>query len=110
MINISNLLTDAPNVSVTVTAEDLREFATEVANQVVSSLDREPKEDSAWLSVDQVAQRLGVNKATLWRWNKTGYLTGTKFGAKLRYKESDVVRIESSEKKGYGASADFQKQ
>lgn len=109
-MELEKILADAPKVSVTVTIEDLKTFATEVANQVISSLDRVSKEEIVWLSVEQVAHRLGVNKATLWRWNKTGYLTGTKFGAKLRYKESDLVRIESSEKKGYGASVDFQKQ
>ena len=102
-MDIKSLLTDTPNVSVTVTIEDLRTFATEVANQVISSLDRTSKEETVWLSIEQVAQRLGVNKATLWRWNKTGYLSGTKFGAKVRYKESDVERIESSEKKGGAA-------
>ena len=102
-MNLEKLLSDTPNVSVTVTIEDLRAFATDVANQVVSSLDKVSKEETVWLSIEQAAQRLGVNKATLWRWNKTGYLTGTKFGAKVRYKESDVERIESSEKKGGAA-------
>lgn len=90
---------DALNVSVTVTAEDLRAFAMEVANQVIFSLDRVSEEETVWLSAEQVAQRLGVTRATLWRWDKMGYLTGTKFGKKVRYKESDVARIEASEKK-----------
>lgn len=100
MISINKLLADTPNVSVTVTIEDLRAFATDVANQVVSSLDKASKEETVWLSPEQVANRLGVDKSTLWRWGKTGYLSGTKFGAKVRYRESDVERIESSEKKG----------
>lgn len=100
MFNIQQLLTDTPNVSVTVTVEDLKAFAEEVANQVISSLDKASKEETVWLSPEQVAQRIGVDKSTLWRWNKTGYLPGTKFGNKLRYRESDVERIESSEKKG----------
>lgn len=100
MINIKELLADTPNVSVTMTAQDLREFATQVVNETIASMDATVKEEPTWLSPDQVAQRLGVNKATLWRWNKIGYLSGTKFGAKLRYRQSDVERIESSEKKG----------
>lgn len=102
MIKISKLLTDTSNVSVTVTIEDLRAFATEIANEVVSSLDKVSKEETVLLSADQVAQRLKVNKATLWRWGKTGYLTGIKFGAKVRYRESDVKRIESSERNPEG--------
>lgn len=99
MIRIKDLLNDASGISVTVTIEDLQTFAMEVANQVISSLDRIPKEETVWLSAEQVAQRLGVNRSTLWRWDKIGYLTGTKFGNKIRYKESDVTRIEASEKK-----------
>jgi len=102
MLQISKLLTDTSNVSVTVTIEDLRAFATEIANEVVSSLDKVSKEETVLLSADQVAQRLKVNKATLWRWGKTGYLTGIKFGAKVRYRESDVKRIESSERNPEG--------
>ncbi|MBD5420982.1 MAG: helix-turn-helix domain-containing protein [Bacteroides sp.] len=100
MLNISEILTDAPNVSVTVTIEDLRSFAQEVAEKVVASLGKVTNEDTVWLSPEQTAKRLGVNKATLWRWGKTGYLVGTKFGCKVRYRESDVARVESSEKKG----------
>lgn len=100
MKSIAELLADTPYVSVTVTAEDLREFATQVVNETIASMDATAKEEPTWLSPEQVAHRLGVNKATLWRWNKIGYLSGTKFGAKLRYRQSDVERIESSEKKG----------
>ena len=103
MKSIAELLADTPYVSVTVTAEDLREFATQVVNETIASMDATVKEEPIWLSPEQVAHRLGVNKATLWRWNKIGYLSGTKFGAKLRYRQSDVERIELSEKKGGAA-------
>lgn len=103
MKSIAELLADTPYVSVTVTAQDLREFATQVVNETIASMDATTKEEPIWLSPEQVAHRLGVNKATLWRWNKIGYLSGTKFGAKLRYRQSDVERIESSEKKGGAA-------
>lgn len=98
-ILLSKLMACSPHVSVTLTAEDLREFATQVVNETIASMDATAKEEPIWLSPEQVAHRLGVNKATLWRWNKIGYLSGTKFGAKLRYRQSDVERIESSEKK-----------
>ena len=41
-----------------------------------------------------VLQRLGKSRATLWRWNTSGYLTCYKIGGKNCYKQSDVERIE----------------
>ena len=34
---------------------------------------------------------------TLWRWNKEGYLVSAKVGSKVRYKLSDVERIQKGE-------------
>ncbi len=55
-------------------------------------------EEPIWLSSAQVCERLDVNRSTLWRWSKEGYLPGTKFGNRVRYKLSDVERVETAEK------------
>ena len=46
-----------------------------------------------YLSVNQVAKLLSVDKSTLWRWNKQGYLAAIELGGKRRYKMSDIQRI-----------------
>jgi excisionase family DNA binding protein len=43
-------------------------------------------------SVDQVAKMLDVDKSTLWRWNKQGYLKHIEIGGKRRYRMSDVKK------------------
>ena len=48
----------------------------------------------AMLDESAVLQRLGKSRATLWRWNASGYLTCYKVGGKNCYKQSDVERIE----------------
>lgn len=45
-----------------------------------------------------VRHRLGKSHATLWRWNKSGYLTCHKVGGKNCYKLSDIERIEGGNK------------
>ena len=44
-------------------------------------------------SPEQVAKRLDVSRATLWRWAKCGYLTPIEVGGKRRYRMSDVKKI-----------------
>ena len=44
-------------------------------------------------SVTKVAEILDVNKTTLWRWAKAGYLVPIEIGGKRRYKMSDIKRI-----------------
>jgi hypothetical protein len=44
-------------------------------------------------SVTKVAEILDVDKSTLWRWAKCGYLVPIEVGGKRRYRMSDVKAI-----------------
>lgn len=97
-------ITTATQVAYTISADDLRSLMSSVIEETIEktiTAQRKAMEpDVVWLSIEQVSQRLNVTPATLWRWNKEGYLTNYKFGARVRYKLSDVERIEETEKKG----------
>jgi len=45
-----------------------------------------------------VAEMLDVDKSTLWRWAKIGYLVPINVGGKRRYRMSDVNRILNGDK------------
>lgn len=49
--------------------------------------------DDGLLTVKEVCDRLGVDRSTLWRWNKERYLCAVKLGRKTVYKVADVQRI-----------------
>lgn len=49
-------------------------------------------------SREKVMQMLDVSSATLWRWQKNGYLEPLNVGGKRRYKMSDINRILNGEK------------
>lgn len=85
-------------VSITLTANDLQEVIKQTVAETVASLDATTKAETVWLTPKQVSERLNKDRATLWRWNKEGYLSGVKFGNRVRYKLSDVERIEAAEK------------
>lgn len=93
---ISEILSSGANVSITVTADDLRVFLTEVAQEVMNKekAAQAAKNDVEMLNQAQVCSYLGVSKATVWRWEKIGYLRpSTRMGSRPMYNKTDVERI-----------------
>lgn len=94
-MNIQELIRNGANVSVTISANDLSEFASTIAVQMrkefESNLMREKEE--RYIPAKEVAALLGVDTSTLWRWKKSGYLVPLEIGGKRRYLLSDVNRI-----------------
>ena len=97
---VHEVFNNAKAMSITLTIEDLRDFAKAVAKETISGMASEREEEPVWLTPDQVAERLNVTRSTLWRWAKDGYLSNFKFGNRTRYKKSDVERVEEAEKGG----------
>lgn len=56
--------------------------------------ERTAKEKEVMLDEASVLKRLGKSRATLWRWNTSGYLPCCKVGGKNCYRQSDIERIE----------------
>lgn len=73
-------------------ADDLKQSIQEIVEESIERYFSKPKEEKL-LTINQVAERLGVTKPTLWRWNKEGALKRTKVGNKVLYKESDVNKV-----------------
>lgn len=88
-MNIQALLDCGPNVSITVSPLDLKEFATFLIGQA-QAMERDKEKPEKYLTPDEVSTLIGVTKNTLWRWEKEHYLTPVKIGRKSRYKQSDV--------------------
>ena len=51
------------------------------------------KPSPKYLTANETAKHLGVDISTLWRWDKTGYLTKVRVGGKVRYRLSDVTKL-----------------
>lgn len=93
---IKDLLNNGANVSITVSAEDLRVFFAEVAQQVINQekAAQAARNDVEMLNQAQVCSYLGVSKATVWRWEKIGYLRpSTRMGSRPMYLKTEVERI-----------------
>ena len=96
MKDLLSILRDAPgSIRLEVSGEDLLAFSK-------SLIDRAKEEKAAqvaetrkerYLSKEQVKELCGVCDATLWHWNRKGYLKAVKVGNKVRYRTSDIQRI-----------------
>lgn len=94
-MEVLELLNSGVNVSITVSSNDLREFANTIVENARRDLETALTDMRAetYPSPDKVAEILDVDRVTLWRWNKSGYLKTIEIGGKRRYKMSDVQRI-----------------
>lgn len=89
---------DAPSISVTMTVGDFEELIKQTVEETVKSFKNTVDPTIIWLTPKQVSERLGKDRATLWRWDKEGYLRGHKFGTRVRYRLCDVERVEVAER------------
>lgn len=95
-MEIKDILTSGANVNITISANDLRTFLAEVAQEVVNKekAAEAAKNDVEMLNQAQVCSYLGVSKATVWRWEKIGYLRpSTRMGSRPMYLKTEVERI-----------------
>ena len=92
MIDKNNFNPSQPETLVITSVETLKEAFQQWADEQEQT--RLATANDAMLDESVVLQRLGKSRATLWRWNASGYLTCYKIGGKNCYKQSDVERIE----------------
>lgn len=92
-MNIRDLIASGANVSVTVNLLDLREFMLSLICERDEEKRRSVPAPETYLTQDEVSARLQVDKSTLWRWDKSGYLNKCRVGGKVRYRLSDVTKL-----------------
>lgn len=95
-MQIEQLIKEGANVQLSMSAQDLRAFGlnllSEFSAQEAARREMEAKGES-YLTSNQVCKLLGVNRSTLWRWAKEGYLSPINMGGRSRYKQSSITKI-----------------
>lgn len=93
-MSIYDLVKENPNVIIQMTAGNVAELVDSAITRAKSEFISEPKEkEDSLISVRKASELLGVNRTTLWRYNKENYLNVIEVGGKRKYKLSDVERI-----------------
>ena len=91
-MTIKELVNAGSNVHLMINAEDLRIYYESLIKDTISQLSPK-KEKEVYLDVKQTCDILQVDRSTLWRWDKTGYLKPYRIGGKVRYRLSEIDKI-----------------
>ncbi len=84
-----------------ISAEDLEQFAEDLITRVIHRT--RDKDNDILLTRQATAEMLDVTLATLWRWEREGSLLPIRIGKKVRYRKSEVKKIQ----KGRGNVNDY---
>jgi hypothetical protein len=99
-LKLHELLTENADLNITIKAGQL----IEVIDYCIRTTRRELEQQitdantETYPSTEHVAKMLDVDKSTLWRWAKAGYLNPVEIGGKRRYRMSDIKKILNGEK------------
>lgn len=94
-MNIQELAQCAPAINITITAAELKDFATQLIAETKAELEQSISESKAeaYLTGEKVMEMLEISKATLYRWKQRGYLVPIRLGGNDRYRQSDINHI-----------------
>ncbi len=95
MIDIKELAQCAPAISITISAADLKVFASQLIAETKAELEQtiSDSKSETYLSSEKVLETLEISKTTLWRWKQKGYLVPVRIGGNDRYRLSDIQKI-----------------
>lgn len=92
-MKVKDYLNQGINVQLVVSAVDLKQLFNDWQDERDQQLIATSNDNDGLLSADEVAEKFGVTRVTLWRWEKAGYLVPVKIGRKGFYKQSDVRNL-----------------
>lgn len=95
MSKLLELAEERRNIIISISLSDLIECNEELIRRTKIELEQQITDAASetYPSIKKVAEILDVDKSTLWRWAKSGYLVPIEIGGKRRYRMSDVNRI-----------------
>ena len=93
-MTIEEILESGANITLTIKSSDLKEFADCLVNKTAGAIKESfIKQEEDYLTIPETSRLLHVDKSTLWRWAKNGYLTPVEVGARRLYRKSDVDNL-----------------
>lgn len=94
-MSIQEIIQSGANVSITIGTNDLIQFANHLIRTTKEELENTilAKKKETYVTPDEAKVQLRVDRSTLWRWSKTGYLIPIEVGGKRLYKQSDIDTI-----------------
>ena len=97
-MNLTELINSGTNITVTVTPQDLKTFAGDIARELAAVKPPSQKKEEKYLTADQVCELLSISRVTLWHWDRKEITTPYKIGNLKRYKLSDIETFMNEQK------------
>jgi hypothetical protein len=99
-MSLYEILSTAPDLSITIKAGQLLECIDYCINKTRKELEQQITDANTetYPSRKKTAEILGKSLLTLNRWNKSGYLKHIEIGGSRRYRMSDIQKILNSPK------------
>lgn len=100
-MSLKDIIESGVDISITIKASDLNQFAHTIIENTRIALEREITEKTAekLITIEMVAEMFQVDRSTLYRWANQGYLCPIEVGGKKRYRLSDLHRIMNQKRK-----------
>lgn len=87
------MIRNGVNCQLVINSVDLKEFVFDLVDEISANQIEERYKKEKYFTRDEVCKQHHVDKSTLWRWAKSGYLVPVKLGGKVFYKESDIIKL-----------------
>ena len=88
----------ASKITLQVTPQDLKTFASDVVKELVAATrPAPPKNKEKYLTTSEVCELLSISRITLWSWDKKGITRPHRIGNLKRYKLSDIEALLTAE-------------
>ena len=98
-MELSKLIKNSAQISITVSADDLMAWGEELIKQAIAAARVEEAnriraiQAERLITEEEACNIFEVSKQTLWRWRKKGYITGVSVGGRIKYHEAECRRI-----------------
>lgn len=89
--DLNNLIASGANVTISVTAEQLRQAFLEWGERLLEAV--KPQEEDALLTIKEAAEYLGVSAGTIHNRIRGGWLHAGRNGNVIRIKKSDLDKV-----------------
>lgn len=81
------------NTMIIIQRDELIEGLKEILSEILNEKEAERSEQPENVSKSDTLAALNVSDATLWRWEKRGYLKPIRIGRQIYYKRSDINEL-----------------
>lgn len=93
-MSFKELLQFGTPINITVSLADLQEWSSEIIEKALNNITPiQEKNEKTLLTTAEASKLLQVDRCTLYRWEREGYLPTYRIGNRKRYKMEDIERL-----------------